>query len=281
MGAIHYEAVFSNGEYKTSNALAELIREDDCLFFVKKEEGYYCNTYSHYKAIVVDAQERPTQAVINKFRFDSFEIYGNASDYQLRLPYYTPDGSYNYRVFREDISYNHPGEGFSRIKPEWSISTQYKDIFSFFDNVAKYGNDGCSKILELEREAYAKDAAYRQEKAKYDSFKNCIEKVSICIRELAFPEGWTDIYEWEFDGIYIKELLYVFIPASIKWISRLPFCFCDDVKHVFCYAEEPPRIGQHYKRYSPDTTLFVPKDNLDKYTNDAAWSEIFPIIKGF
>lgn len=281
MGAIHYEAVFSNGEFKQSNILSDLVQEGGYLFLVRKTEGYSCMTYSHYEAQVVDESDNPSQANINGFRFDSFRITGNASNYHLSLSYNTPEGVYGSRDFRDDISYNHPSEGYSRIKTEWSLSSQYKDIFAFFDNVSKYGNDVYMKILELEREVYAKDAAYRQEHDNYNAFKNRVEKVNECVQELVFPEGWNNIYTWEFNGVYFKTIQQVFLPKTISFIECLPFSFCGEIKQVFCYATEPPHIGKYYRGYSPDTVLYVPKESLDKYADNPDWSEVFPVIKVF
>ena len=281
MGAIHYEAVFSNGEFKRSNVLADLVQEGGYIFLVRKTEGYSCMTYSHYEAQVVDESDKPSQANINGFRFDTFRITGNASNYHLSLSYYTPEGVYGSRDFRDDISYNHPSEGYSRIQTEWSIGSQYKDIFAFFENVSKYGKDVYMQILELERDLYAKDAAYRQEHDDFNAFNNRVFKANECVQELMIPEGWKDINTWEFKGVYYKNLQQVFLPETINWIGCLPFCFCGEVKRVFCYAKEPPRIGEHYRSYSPDTVLYVPKESLDKYADNPDWSEVFPVIKVF
>lgn len=283
MGAIHYEAVYPDGEFKRSNTLADLVNEGGYLFLVKKEEGYHCGTYSRYQATVVNESDKPTKADYKGFGLKEFKIDGIAANYYIDLSFYFPNGALGKREFRHDIRYNHPGEGYSRIKPEWSLETQYKDIFAYFDNVAKYGDATYTKILELEREVYAKDAAYRQEENEYACFKDRLKQASMCIHEFMIPDEWRSISEWMFDGFFLTGIQRVFIPASITFIERFPFSFCDrdNVKQIFCSAEEPPKIGRHFQAYSPNTVLYVPKNSLEKYTSDADWSEVFPVIKGF
>ena len=282
MGAIHYEAVFPDGEFRTSNSLSELIHQGGYLFLVEKEEGYRCNTYSHYRAKIIDESGSQAQATVNGFRFNSFSIHGNASEYLLDLPYYTPDGTYGSHKFRNDISFNHSLEGYSRIKPEWDIVSQYKDIFSFFDNIAKYGKESYERIIQLEREAYANDAKFRLEERDFKAFRNRLEKASECIQELIIPEGKDSIYDWEFIGLDFKEVKRIFLPDSIKTIGSIPFLFCGDTNlQVFCHAEEPPQIISHHRSYSTDSVLYVHKNSLEKYMNNPDWSEVFPVIKGF
>lgn len=282
MGEIHYEAVFPDGRFESSNSLPDLIQNGGYLFLVEKERGYSCNTYSHYKAIIIDESGTPAQAIVNGFSFNSFSIYGNAADYILYLPYYTPEGIFGSHEFKNDISYNHPLEGFSKIKPEWSIDSQYKVFFSFFESIAKYGKESYKRIIQLEREAYANDAAYRLEKHEFEGFRSRLEKASEFIQELIIPDGRKDIYDWEFEGLHFKEIKRIFLPGSLKTIGNLPFGFCGDKNiQVFCHAEEPPLIVSHYRSYSTDSALYVHKNSLEKYMNNPDWSAVFPVIKGF
>ena len=280
MNDILFEAVFQNGEIKTSKTLSDLVNLEGYLFLVKKEEGYRCRTYSHYRATVVDESGQPKSANYKGFSFDSFRIDGNASDYQLQLTYLNPDGSKGYREFKSDISYNHPSEGYSRIRTEWQYSTQYRDIFDYFDNVQKYGQEGYAKILELERTAYSNDAAFRQERDEYNHYKDQVRHLIDCIQELTIPECQTTLSELTFDGLHLKNLHRLVIPKSVTWIERIPFPFCDSIRQVFCMAEEPPQIGTHYRKYSMNTELYVLKESLEKYLSDPGWSDAFINIKG-
>ena len=215
MGDIHYEAVFPDGRFESSNSLPDLIQNGGYLFLVEKERGYSCNTYSHYKAIIIDESGTPAQAIVNGFSFNSFSIYGNAADYILYLPYYTPEGIFGSHEFKNDISYNHPLEGFSKIKPEWSIDSQYKVFFSFFESIAKYGKESYKRIIQLEREAYANDAAYRLEKHEFEGFLQILKRV--VRRDERRPAYCPRIFRLV---VRIDELVQPYVHMHVKYLVR-------------------------------------------------------------
>lgn len=270
----HFEVVHSNFNFTRYDNLLD-IPNDSYICIVKKEEGYHCRTYSLYTAEIVDKSGAHSSVNYNGYVFSEFSIKGNASNYCLDLPYKTILGVQKKREFRSDLSSNHSGEGYSRIKKEWDISSQYKDLFGFFDNLLKYGEESYELILNHEREAYANDAAYRQERDRFEAYRKETERYKECVKELYIPEGWTEI---PYGFSYSYGIERVFIPSSITYMTCVPDS--STLKMVFCRATVPPRIGDTRWLSDHGVHLYVPKDSVRAYSEDPYWSQAFSIIKG-
>lgn len=286
MGAIHFEVVKKSGDFNRYESLDSIEIPEDFYFIIKKEEGYHCATYSHYKAQVIDKQGNDSFVDYKGFVFCGFDITGNASEYILRLNFELPQGQgTKQRVFKSDISYNTYYEDYKTTKPEWDGPTQYKDILGYFDDLEKYGVEAYDRILELEREAYRQKALCEREKFDHETYKKHIDRLMECVKEFFVPETVEYIYSSHISmGLcpYIyNSIERVFLPSSLKFIETLPFSGGDNLKQVFCMAGIPPRISRYYRQYGPETELYVPKDSLQAYKDDESWAKCFTIIKGF
>ena len=271
---IHFDVVTTDFDFKSYESLTD-IPNDGFLCIIKKTEGYSCSTYSHYTAEVVDLNGAPSSVNYHGYVFSLFKITGRASDLRLVLEYVNVTGMTKKREFRTDLSFNHPGEGYSRIKDEWSDSSQYKAIFGFFDNLLKYGEEAYDLILRYEREAYANDAAYRQTRDRFEFFEKETAKYKECVRELYIPEEWGSI-PWEF--YYSDGVERVFIPSSVTSIGKVPYT--SRLQQVFCLSPVPPRIGDTRFLSDHGAHLYVPKDSVQAYKDDRYWSQAFLIING-
>ena len=284
MGAIHYEVVQKDGDFKRYDSLDDIKHLGDYFFIVQKEEGYHCATYSHFKAQVIDPEGNFSKADYHGYEFRHFEITGNAGEYLLKLSFQLPQGGgYKERTFREDISFNHYYEDYKSTKPEWDITTQYKDIFDYFDNLDKYGVDAYERIIELERDAFRQHALYERSQFDYESYKKHIDSLMKCVKELYVPKEVE--YIWiSHRSVFSLELFdsveRIFLPASLKQIESLSFSGDKNLKQVFCMAETPPKISFSHP-YGPETELYVPKCSMQAYKDDESWSKSFPVIKGF
>lgn len=271
----HFEFVKEDFSFTQYNNLSDIPEGDGARCIVKMIRGYHCATYSHYEAEVVDKDGNPSAVNYLGYSFSSFKISGPASNHCLILEYKNTKGEKKERTFRSDISFNHSGEGYSRIKDEWSRSTQYKDIFEFFDYLTKYGEDAYEIILKYEREAFENDAAYRQERDQYDSYRKSEADYKECVRELYFPDTWTSI---PYNFGYSDNLERIFIPASINYIPRIPHL--SRLKMIICLAENPPRIGDTRWLSDHGVHLYVPQSSVQIYKDDKDWSSAFLVING-
>ena len=116
-----FDAVNIDFNFTVYDSLEDIPRESGILCIIKKTEGYHCRTYSHYSAEVVDINGLPSAVNYHGYVFSSFRITGQAADYCLKLEFRDPLGHSRIREFRSDISFGHHGEGYSRIKDEWSV----------------------------------------------------------------------------------------------------------------------------------------------------------------
>lgn len=280
MGAIHYEVIQQDGSFIRYNSLEELKDLEDFLFIVKKEEGYHCATYSHYSAQIIDKEGTCAKADYKGYVFSVFKIIGQAADYILSVRFDRPanQGS-TLREFHQDISYNHTYEGYSTLKPEWDLETQYKNIFAYLDELDKYGLETYNRILELEREAYKQNALYRREKYDYMRYQKHVNCIMTYVKELYIPDSVTSIYD-NIEPYLYESIERVYLPKSLEYIDHFPFSGGDGLKQVFCLAEKPPRIRFAIPHISADIALYVPKTSLEAYQNDESWSKCFLIIKG-
>ena len=219
------------------------------------------------------------------FVFRGFEITGNASEYILKLNFDLPQGQGSkQRVFKSDISYNTYYEDYKTTKPEWDGPTQYKDILGYFDDLEKYGVEAYDRILELEREAYRQKALCEREKFDHENYERYIHRLMECVKEFFVPETVDHIWDSQRDGftLYIYDSVErVFLPATLKYVHGIPFSGGNNLRQVFCMAENPPKIGFCYRQYGPEIELYVPKDSLQAYKDNESWAKCFTIIKGF
>lgn len=280
MGTIHYEVVHADGSFKRYNTIDELKDIGDFFFIVEKEEGYHCATYSHYHARIIDEDGNPTHADYRGYIFRLFSIYGQAGDYVFSIRFDMPRGQGSkLREFHEDISYNHTYEAYSMVKPEWDYGTQYKDLFTYFDNLDKYGVDAYDRILELEREAYKQNALYRREQYDYSKYKDHISHVVTYVKELVIPESVTRITDENEPYLY-DSIERLFLPSTLESICHFPFYGGKGIKQVFCMAEKPPQVFESFRSYDNETTLYVPREALQAYKENDVWAKVFIVMKG-
>ena len=76
-----------------------------------------------------------------------------------------------------------------------------------------------------------------------------------------------------------SKLTSVTIPEGVTSIYYGAFWQCKQLKHVYCYATTPPKIGLGGAFYSFDnTTLHVPNASIDAYKTTAPWSQFKNIV---
>ena len=284
---IRYHAVSFDGTFKSSNNIRDLRDKGDYDFLVRNEIRKICNTYDYYDSIIVDEFDEPTFINYHGFGLEFFQIKGEARNYILDIRFmrigtdgYFHNNAYEHHVFNSDISFNHIGEDYKRTLPEWSLPTIYQDIFNYFDELLNFGDLGYEEVISLRRKLYATEAAYRQEVDTYSIFRDNVSKLRRCISEIIIPDEWHVITK----GIIISDSIQrIVIPSSIEAIFGMPFECGDNLKQIFCYCEQPPKLYESNSglAFSTSTALYVPEKSIDNYRNNKEWNNMFPIIKGF
>lgn len=110
----------------------------------------------------------------------------------------------------------------------------------------------------------------------------CMNTTSL--RRSIIPPGITNIPE---AMLFMNvKMLCVVMPDSITSIDKAAFPYCYTIKDIYCYAENPPSLGQSSFDSTPtDSTIYVPAASVDAYKQASGWSgvagRIKPIIKDF
>ena len=91
------------------------------------------------------------------------------------------------------------------------------------------------------------------------------------ITTITIPEGVTDINSYAFHED--DELLYVYLPSTLKTIGNYAFAYMDKLREIHIKATTPPEMGSYvfYPNYGGYTMPFVPKGYKQDYANAKEW----------
>ena len=100
------------------------------------------------------------------------------------------------------------------------------------------------------------------------------------LTEISIGNNITKINQATFSGC--TNLKSLTLGGRITIIDELNFESCKELTTVYCYAENPPSLGNNVfsESYIEYATLYVPTQSVDKYRNQSKWGKfkyIFPI----
>lgn len=87
------------------------------------------------------------------------------------------------------------------------------------------------------------------------------------------PNKTTTIKSFAFGG-FNNKLTTITLPSNVTLIQNNGFSDCPQLSTVFCYAINPPILGDYNFRRNRDT-LYVPAESVQAYLADSSWNTAF------
>jgi hypothetical protein len=103
------------------------------------------------------------------------------------------------------------------------------------------------------------------------AFMGCSGLTSVTI-----PDGVTVISKCAFEGC--RGLTSVTIHSRVAYIGDEVFYDCSELKDVYCYAENVPKIDGNPFSFNENATLHVPESSIDAYKADRNWNRFKEIV---
>lgn len=126
----------------------------------------------------------------------------------------------------------------------------------------------------VDNEGITAEVASLPDNVKYSG--NVVIPLSICYNGKTYSV--TRINSWAFNGCY--NLTSVTIPNSVTNIANNAFYGCDQLKDIYCLAENVPETSNYAFNNSPigSATLHVPVGLVDSYRATLPWSSFGSIV---
>lgn len=276
MKETNYYTVFYNKKYEISRSFTP---STGCnVFFYVKEtvnERYSYGTLSDYEIIDTNGNHTMVE-IVEGYNLDSFSTDGIARSYKLTLRIKTKDNKDISYQLRTDVHWDVPKTYYYGFQ-EWDSSDIFKSIFTFFEELKKYGHEALQDIMLLRRECYEKYQKIEIYKESDNIKRSMLKQLRNSLIDVIVPQDEYAICDNCFEGS--QTIKRVYIHRNIERISNCAFKSCKNLTEIFCMAIDPPSLGfDVFYNISKSAKIFVPKIAVNKYKSDYHWEKYSDLI---